>query len=956
VSGLELKDPTSLVSLNGFYGGINIAISIGKVTPIGFFNLNISLFTPKNVRVGAIILPESTADCETESVTSTPPPGSSLSSSPVPPDLDSEIEIINMDVDSDDAGMAINGGKATAAFGDVTYDLEAYNADDDDGGFHDAEKYPDPYNDTYDEYYDDSAGKTVPIVRSEENYYRCNNGNYNKFYTENDDYNENELENENDSEGMKDFMASKSSYTLSSGSNINNMDDRFPELIPVPKGSKTALISDINEDVLYEGEASMFITYYTIDNVADFSNRSMASRSSSDTANNIDSNNRTYSNRNSYENDQHSSDENNENKNTNESSDDNNSTPSTSTSTSIPTEASCFISFDGSRSLEILHGSTYLRVYLLLSDTLNVSPCDFRLWVIGSVPRDENTNNNINNKKPHQNNKDGNDNTNNDVIRNSNENTSTNTSESTKNEITRCIDFTTSWNEIVQESVFYVEVLSGERLISDESFDANFRCFRYDESDWTSKLKNELRNYHNTQSYSVCNGYKPFETNFNVNYTEEAFDKENKTTTPLAPFNENDAIFGCGLGSSNPPLYGKNSLSSRTRMNLTNELDAISTEIVRLFGYYPTRIPSKSYLLFVKVFNPYMHAKTSADADAAMGSDTGAGANGGMLSSESESVPGSAAIPEAVPVAVSIPYPVTVAVNPDSLGTDISADKDKESKVSECYLPPLPPLYISSIADGADALSPALTLSTPSALYSATSAVEQCETDGQTPQSIHPPHSDTSSLPVSPTRHSPALRSPLMTIGTILVTPDATCSQLLALVDALISPHTDLFLPFPLPSSGARKAVERERNGSSSGVTIQRSASRNGIDEKTVKNDTDIPQGISDTAVASFKDSLTYNCFRRGSAHSVECSKAAVEVMSDVFLSCTDFIRQVRTSSFCICLSVCLSYTLYLSSAVFCPSLSLYSCAHVDLFCTSKSLLNIVLCREINLWIISHRQ
>jgi hypothetical protein len=943
VSGLELKDPTSLVSLNGFYGGINIAISIGKVTPIGFFNLNISLFTPKNVRVGAIILPESTADCETESVTSTPPLGSSLSSSPVPPDLDSEIEIINMDVDSDDAGMALNGGKATAAFGDVTYDLEAYNADDDDGGFHDAEKYPDPYNDTYDEYYDDSAGKTVPMVRSAENYYRCNNGNYNKFYTENDGYNENELENENDSEGMKDFMASKASYTQSSGSNINNMEGRFPELIPVPKGSKTALISDTDEDVLYEGEASMFITYYTIDNVADFTNRPMGSRSNSDTANN---NNSSNSNSNSYENDQYSSAENNENKNTNESSD-NNST--TSTSSSIPTEASCFISFDGSRSLEILQGSTYLRVYLLLSDTLNVSPCDFRLWVIGSVPRDENANNNINNKNNHQNNNDGNDNTNNYVIRNSNENTSTNTNTNTKNEITRCIDFTTSWNEIVQESVFYVEVLSGERLISDESFDANFRCFRYDESDWTSKLKNELRNYHNTQSYSQCNGYKPFETNFNVNYTEEAFDKENKTATQLAPFNENDAIFGCGLGSSNPPLYGTNSLSSRTRINLKNELDAISTEIVRLFGYYPTRIPSKSYLLFVKVFNPYMHAKTSADADAAMGIDTGAGANGGMRSSES--VPGSAAVPEAVPVAV--PNPVTVTVNPDAVGIDISADKDKESKVSECYLPPLPPLYISSIADGADALSPPLTLSTPSALHSATSAVEQCETDGQTPQSTYPPHSDTSSLPVSPTPHSPTLRSPLMTIGTILVTPDATCSQLLALVDALISPRKDLFLPFPLPSSGARKAVERERNGSS-GVTIQRSASRNGIDEKTVKNDADIPQGISDTAAVSFKDSLTYNCFRRGSAHSVECSKAAVEVMSDVFLSCTDFIRQVRTLSFCICMSVCLS--VFHTPSLFLRILSvssLYSCALGELFCTSKYSWNIVLCREINLWIIS---
>ena len=456
-------------------------------------------------------------------------------------------------------------------------------------------------------------------------------------------------------------------------------------------------------------------------------------------------------------------------------------------------------------------------------------------------------------------------------------------------------------------------MLGAEKLISDESFDAHFSCSRYDEIEWTKKLKNELRNHHNTRSYNQSYGYSSFESNFNVNYTEEAFDKENKTTTTAqqSPFNENDAIFGCGLGSSNPPLNGKNSLTSRTRINLKNELDAISTAIVRLFGFYPTRIPNKSYLLFVKVFNPYIHGKSSAHTDTDTKTDTDTNRVTGAIAGAGD-VCGSVVsldIPSGSrPGPALIPIPVAVAVNPGAAKIDTSIDRDRdrgrESKVSECYLPPLPPLYISPIADssGTDTQLPSLTIPKPSALHSAL-AVGQCETDGRTPQSTTTPHSDTSSLPVSPTPHSPTQRSPLITIGTILVTPDATYSQLLSLVDALISPHTDLFLPFPLAPSSTPKAVDR--NGSSCGVTIQRSASRNGIDEKTVRNDTDIQLGNSDTAAAvPLKDRLTYSCYRRDSAHCVEYSRAAVEVMSEVFLSCTDFIRQVGPSSRSTCLPV----------------------------------------------------
>ena len=79
MNGVELKDPSSLVSSNGFYSGINIAVSIGKVTPLGFFNLNIFLFTPGKTKVGIVDLPDSELDSETESESATFPQQSSLS-------------------------------------------------------------------------------------------------------------------------------------------------------------------------------------------------------------------------------------------------------------------------------------------------------------------------------------------------------------------------------------------------------------------------------------------------------------------------------------------------------------------------------------------------------------------------------------------------------------------------------------------------------------------------------------------------------------------------------------------------------------------------------------------------------------------------------------------------------------------------------------------------------------
>ena len=55
-----------------------------------------------------------------------------------------------------------------------------------------------------------------------------------------------------------------------------------------------------------------------------------------------------------------------------------------------------FVAWEDMSEVRLMAGSTYLQMYLLISDQLNVLPCDLRLWIC-EVPNNSNNNNACNN-------------------------------------------------------------------------------------------------------------------------------------------------------------------------------------------------------------------------------------------------------------------------------------------------------------------------------------------------------------------------------------------------------------------------------------------------------------------------------------------------------------------------------------------------------------------------------
>ena len=43
-----------------------------------------------------------------------------------------------------------------------------------------------------------------------------------------------------------------------------------------------------------------------------------------------------------------------------------------------------FISLEAMNTIKVMEGSTYMRLYIIIADKLNVMPCDIRLWLIES--------------------------------------------------------------------------------------------------------------------------------------------------------------------------------------------------------------------------------------------------------------------------------------------------------------------------------------------------------------------------------------------------------------------------------------------------------------------------------------------------------------------------------------------------------------------------------------------
>ena len=807
---MELKDPSSLISSNGFYSGINIAISIGKVTPLGYFNLNILLFSPSNVKVGVVDLPESEGESETESDSVIIPNQSSLSlslsSSPALPsdcadpepntgiqnnnenesgssgnfNFDDDEDFYNQNTNekrkndynnnnnnqyitndnnqdedgdgenNDNDGFRsvwgnnrnndINGSndyygirfrnmvareklneknyaKNNYQNNDKDVDANIFDNDDDDDDDDDDEddkmedidinvqinnfsteirkfdgeednnytvssdgqtcrnKNTDDTDDgVYDEIYDDKLQKMIPVTvdyygdvneyDSTNNNNNNNNDNNNSYTNKNNcDDEDEDVYTEDDIEGMKDYNM-RQSFALT-GATFNSTSNNIPDLL---SADNVLQCTDVNSRTNYstdnfgndDGNYFKTVNYFTVENITDFycsksgvNNVNCKNRNDdyngNIVVNNININNANTDNYNDEEKINEENKENNEN-----------------TETKKLTDSPYFLSFKDFDSLNVLEGSTYLRLYLLLSERLSILPCDFRLWTVRSVKapvkcdgkkdlkngdndknddscnnnnnynnsnnNNHNTNNNNNNStedfyyfndNSHSYRYDGSDyNTNNTNYNNNNNNNDNNSnnynnnnsyqmykneefehSENKDYEIIRCIDFAVSSNEIMTETVFFIEKINSENLISDDSFEANFRCHKFDEEDWILKLKNQLINA--SEQYLLQPSKKEEEVYYsNTSYYNPIKTNESEIRKTLELFNEESFLGHCGLGSSNPPLSDNNVLTLRARNSLKNELESINTEMHRLFSYYPTSIPMNSYLLFIKIFNP----------------------------------------------------------------------------------------------------------------------------------------------------------------------------------------------------------------------------------------------------------------------------------------------------------------------------------------------------------------
>ena len=217
-----------------------------------------------------------------------------------------------------------------------------------------------------------------------------------------------------------------------------------------------------------------------------------------------------------------------------------------------------------------------------------------------------------------------------------------------KYKIERYVDFLINSNQIIEDFIFYIEIFNSENKKSDDLFDANYRCIRSDEEEWLEKLNTEIINnerrnipYSQYQSTSIeaDNNDPHFEKNYTANYTanfdnnlERSYNSNtgynnikndegnsgnsnNFNNYDNSNDNNNDSndnvdfhcfnrISGCGLGSSNKPLFDTKLLSYRCRNMLQMSLNLINNDLDELFKYYTNRIEEKSILLFIKLFNP----------------------------------------------------------------------------------------------------------------------------------------------------------------------------------------------------------------------------------------------------------------------------------------------------------------------------------------------------------------
>ena len=182
-----------------------------------------------------------------------------------------------------------------------------------------------------------------------------------------------------------------------------------------------------------------------------------------------------------------------------------------------------FVEFENLQFVDLMSNSSYLNLFLVLSERLCLMPCDIRLWVCTesnneSEKYNKNKNNSINsilnNSNCNFDNDDCNNLTSNNYNNNNNYNDYNNDNDNhyknkidpkilqkknfdKKYQISRYIDFAKNSNQIIKDFIFYIEILNGKNMISDDLFESNYRCIGFDEDEWISKLKIEIMNNKN---------------------------------------------------------------------------------------------------------------------------------------------------------------------------------------------------------------------------------------------------------------------------------------------------------------------------------------------------------------------------------------------------------------------------------------------------------------------------
>ena len=205
------------------------------------------------------------------------------------------------------------------------------------------------------------------------------------------------------------------------------------------------------------------------------------------------------------------------------------------------------------------------------------------------------------------------------------------------------------------------------------------------------------------------------------------------------------------------------------------------------------------------------------------------------------------------------------------------------------YLEPLPPLHISPTHTALNIPTNIPSNSTPSSGSAPRTQQPPPHTSSSTHSSSHSPSIpsiQSPSLPntsnirnpeISPTSTSTSSYNPLCTIGTILITPTTTYSQLLSQADSLMLSHSHRLA---VPCVQEKALLERDDNDN-----------RNNNNRNNNNGDTN--DGNNESSLSSWAHRVTYSVYRRSSSKSLEYSRAAVEGLSDQYMtsSAADIIK-----------------------------------------------------------------